>query len=127
VAKRRKVTPRQLDALMDEAARAWAPDSPGRLKDVVSTLLSLNDRASAVAHILAHTLGTMGSSRRAVYELMLAVARDWEDGRLKGLQGEPWDRLFGDVAVLKALELAAYGADGKEESTPTESDHEHDD
>lgn len=128
MAKHRKITPKQLDKIMDEAARTWNPVGAGRVKDVVNTLLSTNDPAGAVSLILLHAMIGRGLGKRAVYELMLASSGDYDTGWLVELPGDAWERLYCNPDVIDAIATAAYGPEGRvtKESKPTESDHAND-
>lgn len=128
MAKARKPTLKQLDKIMDEAARAWRPGHASTvLITAVSSLVNTQQPAAAVAHALVHELTGVGLDRRAVYVLLMALSQEWEDEAVRrSMPGPAWERLHCDNLVADVLATWATGP--TTESTSTESvDHEHDD
>jgi hypothetical protein len=121
VAKRAaKLTRKQLDKLLEEAAAAWAsvPGTPTRLRDVVLATTGSRCPDVAVAHALVHVLGELGLGRRAVFSLMIAAEPDWRSARLKNvLPGPAWKRMYEDAAVQMNL------ASSMREGQPTEAEN----
>jgi hypothetical protein len=119
VGKRRvRITEKQLDKILDEAARAWIGGRIARTADSTGVTAALNrcEPDIATAHALVQVLSQLGLGRRAVYVLMMAASEDRQAGRLaSSLPGPAWDRLYSDLAAQDALARSAY-----DESKPKE-------